>query len=148
MRIPSIMILAVAAAALAAGTATASGAKGSGFFKTQNGKIYCEWGTGARSFVVCGIRNGTLKPKPKNNCKGIDYIGGWLAMNARGRAKVQACSGDAGPFANPKQTRVLAPGKTWSGGGMSCKATASSMTCKNRSQNSFMITTAGAYKIS
>jgi len=143
VRIPSIIILALAAAALAAGSATAGGAKGSGFFKTSNGKIYCEW---ASSNVVCGIKNGKLKPAPKNNCKGIDYIGGWLAVNARGSSKVQACSGDAGPFANPAQTKVLAPGRTWSGAGMSCKATASGMTCRNKSKHGFTMTTPGPYK--
>ena len=143
MRIPSLIVLALAAAVLAAGSATASGAKGSGFFKTQNGKIYCEW---AGSNVVCGIKNGKLKPAPKNNCKGIDYIGGWLAVNARGSSKIQACSGDAGPFANPSRTSTLKSGATKRLGGTSCKATTSAMTCRNAAKHGFTINTSGTYK--
>jgi Family of unknown function (DUF6636) len=147
MRIVSLITLALAALALAASSATAGGAKAkSGFFKTQNGKIYCIWGTGARGFVVCGIRNGHLKPKPKAKCRIGDPTGGWLNFNRRGRTHIEVCSGDAGPFADPAHTRVLKAGKKWSGGGMSCTATASSMRCKNKSNHGFNITTAGAYQ--
>jgi hypothetical protein len=103
------------------------------------------WGTGVRGFVVCGIKGGHLKPKPTKKCRIGDPTGGWLEFNTRGKAKVQPCSGDAGPFANPKATRVLKAGKKWSGGGMSCTATASSMRCTNKSKHGFNITTAGAY---
>ena len=144
MRILTLISLALAAAALAAGSANAAGK--SGFFKTQNGKIYCLWGTGLRGFVVCGIKNGKLKPAPTNKCRIGDPTGGWLTFNTRGNAKVQACSGDAGPFADPAHTKVLKAGKVWTGGGMSCAATASSMTCKNKSKHGFTITTAGPYK--
>jgi hypothetical protein len=143
MRVVTVIALGLAAVALTAGTA---GAASNGFFKTQNGKIYCMWGTGVRGFVVCGIKNGHLKPKPTNKCRIGDPTGGWLAFNTRGRAKVQPCSGDAGPFADPAHTKVLKAGKTWRGGGMSCTATTSSMTCKNKSQHGFTIRTAGTYK--
>jgi hypothetical protein len=146
MRIISLITLGLAALALAASTASASGAKSSGFFKTQNGKIYCIWGTGVRGFVVCGIKGGHLKPKPTAKCRIGDPTGGWLSFNTRGRAKVQACSGDAGPFADPAHTVVLRAGKVWSGGGMTCAATTSSMTCKNKSRHGFTITTPGPYK--
>jgi hypothetical protein len=146
MRIVTLITVAVAAAALATGSATASGAKSSGFFKTQNGKIYCLWVTSGRATVVCGIKNGNLKPKPTNKCRIGDPTGGWLSINARGRARVQACSGDAGPFADPAHTKTLKAKSVWNGGGMSCAATTSSMTCRNKSQHGFMITTAGPYK--
>ena len=84
MRILSVITLGLAAVALAAGTATGAAAKSSGFFKTQNGKIYCMWGTGVRGFVVCGIRNGHLKPKPTKKCRIGDPTGGWLGFNTRG----------------------------------------------------------------
>jgi uncharacterized protein DUF6636 len=143
MRILSLISLALAAAALATGSATAAGK--SGFFKTQNGKIYCLYATGLRGVVECGIKNGSLKPKPTKKCRVGDPTGGWLAVNTRGRTQVVPCSGDAGPFANPAQTKVLAAGKKWSGGGFTCAATASSMTCKNKSKHGFTITTAGPY---
>lgn len=145
MRILPLFTVALAALALAATTASASGAKSSGFFKTQNGKIYCLWATGIRGVVECGIKNGSLKPKPTKKCRVGDPTGGWLAVNTRGRTQVVPCSGDAGPFADPAHTKVLAAGKKWSGGGFTCAATASSMTCKNKSKHGFSITTAGAY---
>jgi Family of unknown function (DUF6636) len=147
MRIVSLISVAVAAAALAAGTATATGAKSSAHFKTQNGKIYCLGSGGAGAFVYCGIKNGHLKPTPKPNCHGDDDpTGGWPNLNARGRTKIQTCSGDPGPLANPASAKVLAPGRTWSGGGISCKATASAMTCRNKSQHGFTMTSSGPYK--
>jgi Family of unknown function (DUF6636) len=146
MRIISLVTVALATAALAASAATGAGAKSSGFFKTQNGKIYCIYGTGLRGFVECGIRNGHLKPKPTNKCRIGDPTGGWLAFNTRGRSKIVACSGDAGPFADPAHTPVLKAGKTWRGGGMSCAVTTSSATCRNKSQHGFSITTPGPYK--
>jgi Family of unknown function (DUF6636) len=144
----TLITIVFAAAALAASSANASGK--SGFFKTQNGKIYCGWvyGGGPGS-VVCGIKGHLLKPKPKNNCKklGVDYVGNRIAFNATGKAKVQRCAGDAGPFADPKHTKVLKPGKTWKGGGMSCTVTKSTATCKNKSKHGFTITTPGPYQI-
>ena len=145
MRILTLISLALAAAALAAGSANAAGK--SGFFKTQNGRIYCGWGTGPNAFVVCGIKNGYLKPKPKNNCTHIAYAGNRIAFNATGKAKVERCSGDAGPFADPAHTKVLAAGKTWKAGGMSCTVTTSTATCKNKSQHGFTITTPGPFQI-
>jgi hypothetical protein len=151
MRILSLISLGLAALALAAGTASAAGK--SGFFKTSNGRIYCAWGYGSGTpgggFVVCGIKNGKLNPKPKNNCakQGVDYVGNRIAFAATGKAKVQACAGDAGPFANPKATKVLAPGKTWKGGGMSCTVTKPTATCRNKSRHGFTITTPGPYQL-
>jgi hypothetical protein len=149
LRIVSVSALLLA---LAAGSAGASGTSGkSGFFKTKNGKIYCGWvyGTGTPGSVVCGIKGGFLKPKPKNNCQKqhVDYAGNRIAFNATGKAKVQACAGDAGPFSDPTHTKVLAPGKTWKGGGMSCTVTTSTATCKNKSKHGFTNTTPGPYQI-
>jgi hypothetical protein len=146
MRTVTLIALACAAAALAAGTATGAGAKSTGFFKTQNGKIYCLWATGVRGVVECGIRNGHLKPKPTQKCRIGDPTGGWLAFNTRGRTKVVPCSGDAGPFADLAHTKTQKAGTTWRGGGMSCTFTTSSATCKNKSQHGFTITTPGPYK--
>jgi len=149
MRILTFITVALAAAAMAAGTTSAasnSTTKDSGFFKTQNGKIYCDWGTGVRGYVRCGIRNGHLKPKPTKKCRIGDPTGGWLAVNTRGRTSIQPCSGDAGPFADPAHSVVVKAGKTWRGGGMSCRATTSTFTCKNKSQHGFTITTPGPYQ--
>jgi hypothetical protein len=149
-RIVSVTALVVALTALLAGTASASGKNG--FFKTPNGKVYCAWGYGSgagQSFVVCGIKGRKLKPKPKNNCAklGVVYVGNRIAMAAKGKAHVQACAGDAGPFADPKRTKVLKAGKTWRGGGMSCTTTKSTVKCTNKSKHGFTITSLGPYQI-
>ena len=151
MRIVSLITLGLAAVALTAGTASAAGK--SGFFKTQNNKIWCGWGyggSGSPGFVVCGVKGGYLKPKPKNNCKKfhVDYVGNRIAFATKGRAAIQACAGDAGPFADPSRTKVLKAGKTWSGGGMSCTTTTSTVKCTNKSKHGFEIHSDGAYQLS
>jgi hypothetical protein len=146
MRFITLITLAFAASALAAGAASAAGKNG--FFKTADNSIWCGYGYGGgHGFVVCGVKGGYLKPKPKNNCKKfhVDYVGNRIAFESRSKAAVQACAGDAGPFANPKATKVLKPGKTWSGGGMSCKVTKSSATCRNKANHGFTISRA-SYK--
>src|SRR5262249_36079476 len=126
-------------AVVAAIAATSAAAANTGYFKTSDGSIWCVWGGG----VQCGIKNGFLKPKPKNNCKGsLDSVGNRIGFAAKGKAKVVACAGDAGPFGNPKATKVLKAGKTWKKGGMSCTARRSSMTCKNKSHHGFMVSRA------
>jgi hypothetical protein len=147
MRTVILIALAFAAAALAAGAASGAAAKSSGFFKTQNGKIYCQWSAGVRGNVECGIRNGHLTPKPTKKCRIGDPTGGWLAFNQRGKTQVVPCSGDAGPFADPAKTVTLKSGKTWSNSGMSCTATStSSLRCKNKSGHGFSLATTGVYK--
>jgi hypothetical protein len=148
MRIVTLISLGLVAAALSAGAAEAAATK-SGFFKTQNGRIYCAWAYGSGpSGLVCGIKNGKLSPKPKNNCRKfhIDYVGNRIGMASQGTPAVQACAGDAGPFANGKSTKVLKPGRTWRGGGMSCTVTSSSATCRNKSKHGFTLNTSGTYK--
>jgi hypothetical protein len=144
-RLITVAALVLAFAAASAGAASASGK--AGFFKTQNGRIYCGWGVGKQGFVVCGIKNGKLNPKPKNNCKNVDYVGNRIGFTAKSKARVQACAGDAGPFANPKATTTLAAGKTWAKGAFSCSATKSSVTCKNSAKHSFTINTNGKYTL-
>ena len=146
MKILSTIALALATAALVAGTANAGAAKNSGFFKTQNGKIYCIWGTGLRGFVVCGIKNGHLKPAADQEVQGHRPHGRLAHLQHTGQGHVQPCSGDAGPFADPAHTKVQKAGTTWRAGGMSCTFTTSSATCKNKSQHGFTITTPGTYK--
>lgn len=137
--------------ALAAGSAGAASASGkNGFLKTSDGKIYCGWGYGSgSSFVVCGLKKGFLKPKPKNNCakQGVDYVGNRIAFTGTSKAKVQQCAGDAGPFADPKATKVLPNGKTWTGGGMSCTSKATGMTCKNKKKHGFTMNKTGTYHL-
>jgi hypothetical protein len=147
MRLISLITLSLAAVALTAGTASSSGT--SGFFKTPNGKIYCGWVTGTQGSLVCGIKNHKLKPKPKNNCAklGVDYVGNRIAMSNKSKAKVQACAGDAGPFANPKATKVLKAGKAWRRGVFTCTTTISTVRCKNKAKHGFELHSNGPYQI-
>ena len=46
----------------------------------------------------------------------------------------------------PGEAVTIKAGKTWRGGGMSCTATTSSFTCKNKVRHGFTITTPGPYK--
>jgi len=136
--------------AVAAGSATAAGSAGkSGFFKTPDGKIYCGWGTGpgAKGFVVCGIWKGFLKPKPKNTCTHIDYAGNRIAFNATGKAKIERCAGDAGPFANRKGAKVIRYGAGWHMGGMSCISQRKAMQCTNKSKHGFLISAIQKYRL-
>lgn len=147
MRIVSLITLGLAALALTAGTAGAAGQ--SGFFKTPNGKIYCGWGTGSQGFMVCGIKNGFLKPKPKNNCakQHVDYVGNRVAMTNTSKGKVQQCAGDAGPFANPKATKVLKAGMTWKRGVFTCRTTLSTVRCSNKNKHGFELHSNGPYQL-
>lgn len=146
-RLITIAALVLAVAAVSSGAAGASGTNG--FFKTPNGKIYCGWGTGPQGFIVCGIKGGKLKPKPKNNCakQGVDYVGNRVAMSNTSKAHVQACAGDAGPFANPKATKVLKAGAKWKRGVFTCMTTKSTVRCKNKKKHGFELHSNGPYQL-
>jgi hypothetical protein len=143
MRILTLITVSLAAAALAASTASA---KSFGFVKTQNGKIYCQWSSGVRASVECGIKNGHLKPRPTKKCRIGDPTGGWLALNTRGKSSLVPCSGDAGPFADPAHTKVVKAGRSFKAGSITCTTTTSTVTCRNKSKHGFTITTPGPYQ--
>lgn len=144
-RIVTICVLVAGLAALTAGSANASGK--SGFIRTPDGKIYCAWSTGSQGSVVCGIWKGFLKPKPKNTCKVVDYAGNRIGFNVTGKAHIQVCAGDAGPFANRSAAKVIRYGGTWHAGGMSCISQMKAMQCKNKSGHGFLISAIQRYRI-
>jgi hypothetical protein len=145
------LMITTVALVLTASTAAAAGTSGkSGFFRTPNKSIYCGYGYGGgSSFLVCGIRKGFLKPKPKNNCAkfGVDYVGNRIGMTGKGKAHVQACAGDAGPFADPAHTKVLPYGKTWKGGPFHCKAKRTILKCRSKSGHGFSIRKNHHYRV-
>jgi hypothetical protein len=119
----------------------------SGYFKTPSGNIVCVYsiGTGSEagnSGVSCGVKTG-LKPKPPYTaaCKSarLDHNADRIRLPATGRAKAAVCSGDAGPFIGESSARVLAYGKTWSGGGVRCMSAVTGLTCRNRSGHGFFL---------
>jgi hypothetical protein len=118
-----------------------------GHFKTPSANIVCVYsvGTGSEarnSGVLCGIKTG-LKPKPPYTaeCKSarLDHNADRIGLPATGRAKAAACSGDAGPFIGESSARVLAYGKTWSGGGVRCTSAVTGLTCRNKSGHGFFL---------
>jgi hypothetical protein len=130
----------VLAALALATTAAMASSQGSGFFRSPTGNIYCLWVTGGstKPAVECGIKTG-LKPKPKNTCKHIDYVGNRIDVQSTGKAKLAICAGDAGPFADPKATKVLPYGKSVTHGGITCASKATGMTCTNKSKHGFFM---------
>jgi hypothetical protein len=135
-------ILAVAvSAALAMGASAAT--QGSGFFKTPSGKIVCGWGTGGTpsAFIECGVLPNLKPPIPKSGsaCQHLDYVGNRVGLSVTGRVQLLPCVGDAGPFGDPGHTVYLRYGKTWSGGGISCKEATSGLTCRNRDGHGFFL---------
>ena len=138
----SILVAILAFSVLAAPACGAS--RDSGFFKTPSGNIVCLYGYGKDlnpPFLECGIKSG-LKPAPPRTspaCKHLDYVGNRIGLTATGRPQPIACTGDAGPFANPAGTHVLAYTTTWRGGGFICTSRRTGLTCKNNRNHGFFL---------
>ncbi len=153
MRVRVLVVAAIAAVcvAMAAGSAGAEGDVYSGYFKTPSGSVYCDYLYGSHivakyRYVRCGFK-GQLsppEPKPKGGCpNGTDYVGNRMILMQKGRGKAQPCSGDAGPFGNPKAAFVVPYGHTWSGGGFTCKPSQHGMTCKSKDGHGFRLFKSG-----
>jgi len=142
------LIVFTSALALVLGTAASASTAKTGFFRTANKTIYCDYGYGGGAgFIECGIRNGFLMPKPKNTCTHIDYAGNRIAMTGKGKAQVVRCAGDAGPFANPKAAKSLRSGRIWKGGPFTCKIMTSAVKCHNKRGHGFYIPKGKRYRI-
>ena len=117
-----------------------------GHFKTPSGNIVCFHSPGPAdrrvTLVVCGIKTG-LRPKPPYTARcrelGLDYNADRISLEATGRASPSSCAGDAGPLLGARGARVLGYGKTWSGGGITCRSAFSGLTCRNRSGHGFVL---------
>lgn len=130
---------------------TAAGARAAlaatGFFETPSGNIVCLYGDGPgvpTAFLECGVASG-LHPAPSRNaadCKVLDYTANRVSLSPDGRATAIACSGDAGPFAAPAATPVLAYGTVWRGGGFSCLSARVGLTCRNARRHGFFLSRA------
>jgi hypothetical protein len=118
---PVVVTGALAESALAAGSAKW------GYFKTPSGNIQCDYYVG--DYVRCGIRSG-LKPAPAKRGPHC-FVPNRVELRLTGRAALAGPSscpgedeGDAGPFAGGQPggppVPVLAYGRTWRGGGVSC----------------------------
>jgi hypothetical protein len=117
-----------------------------GYFKTPSGNIVCYHSPGPVDrpvpFIGCGIRSGLKPAPPRRPCSEGGYAGDRVSMNATGRVTVPACAGDPGALVGAPTARVLGYGKTWSGGGISCRSTFAGLTCRNRSGHGFFLSRA------
>ena len=145
----SLAILAAASAAVLV-TSVALGAGGAvknGSFKTPSGNIVCGYSIppDTRDTAVgCGIASG-LKPAPRNTCKDLDYSGKRMSVRQSGKAVVDLCAGDPGPFLLTKTAPVLGYGSSWRGGGITCASRRTGVTCRNRSGHGFFMSRAHSY---
>lgn len=145
----SLTVLAVASAAIVV-TSVALGAGGAaknGSFKTPSGNIVCGHSVppDTRDTAVgCGIQSG-LKPTPRNTCTDLDYSGKRMSLRASGRAVIDLCAGDPGPFLLAATAPVLGYGSTWRGGGITCTSRRTGLTCRNRSGHGFFMSRARSY---
>jgi hypothetical protein len=142
----------VAACALVfSASAGAEGSAYSGYLKTPSGSVYCDYLYGGRivpkyRYVRCGFKGklSPQEPKPKGGCPtSTDYVGNRMIVMAKGRAHTQPCSGDAGPFGNPKAALVVPYGHTWRGGPFSCTSSKQGMTCKSDDGHGFHLVRTG-----
>ncbi|HEX6699399.1 MAG TPA: DUF6636 domain-containing protein [Gaiellaceae bacterium] len=138
-RFPLALVLASIAAAAALGTAHAARY---GSFKTPSGNIVCGYGGGS---IGCGIESG-LRPAPRNTCTDLDYSGKRLSLRTTGRAVIDLCAGDPGPFLLVDKAPVLGYGSSWRGGGITCTSRRAGLTCKNRSGHGFFMSRAHSYR--
>jgi hypothetical protein len=112
-------------------------------FRTPSGNIGCIYssGGGSRTMIRCDIRSG-LKPRPPKprNCD-LDW-GDSYEMTATGHVYV-TCHGDT---VLVPTARVLAYGRTWSRGGITCSSKAVGLRCKSRSGHGFFLSRQKSYR--
>jgi hypothetical protein len=145
------MLTVGAAAPAALPTTGASEKYKTSSFKTPSGNIVCEYffdypglpGSRPTTFIRCGIHSGLKPPPPRRSCgPDLSYVTDRFSLGATGRASADVCVGDIGPYAVEKTARVLGYGKTWRGGGLTCKSATAGLTCKNASGRGFFVSRA------
>jgi hypothetical protein len=146
----SLAVLAVASAAVLVTSVApaAGGVARNGSFKTPSGNIVCGHSVppDTRDTAVgCGIQSG-LKPTPRNTCTDLDYSGKRMSLRASGRAVIDLCAGDPGPFLLTATAPVLGYGSSWRGGGITCTSRRAGLTCRNGSGHGFFMSRANSYR--
>jgi hypothetical protein len=107
-------------------------------FRTPSGNIGCEYSAAlpgaAAPDVRCDIRSG-LRPRPHRppSCP-LDY-GDSVEIGRHGRASL-VCHGDT---AIDPQARVLAYGRTFRRGGITCTSARKGLTCSNSGGHGFFL---------
>lgn len=125
--IRAVAVCVMGSALLLPSSAFANAATG---FRTPSGNIACELYEG---ILRCDLReNQAAVPAQPADCD-LDW-GNMFSLGVRGKP-ARLCAGDT-VFANQP---VLAYGKTWNQGGLSCYSAASGLTCRNRDKRGFML---------
>jgi hypothetical protein len=116
-----------------------------GFFKTPSGNILCgfAYAQGGPAGVSCVIKSGFKPPLPPRHrgCHRAIVI----TLLATGRPKPEASTcpedefEDETPYVGDVIAKVLPYGRTWRGGGISCRSTEAGLTCRNRSGRGFFL---------
>ena len=113
-----------------------------GAFRTPSGNIVCGYtiapADGSAS-MECGIKSGLRPPPHMIHCQAGDPNDKRLSLTAKGRAMPVLCAGDPGPFLVEQKARVLAYGRSWSGGGITCTSATTGLTCRNRVGHGFFL---------
>jgi hypothetical protein len=109
-------------------------------FKTPSGNIICTY-TLARNWpaeVECGIYSGLVGARVIP-CSPGDPVTDRVALLSHGKASRVLCAGDPGPFSYRADAPVLAYGRTWRGGGLSCGSARTGLTCRSLSGHGFFL---------
>ena len=122
-------------------SAPAVAAATSGYFKTPSGNIVCYHAPGPpRAFLDCGIKSGLVPAPPRRPCQDGGYAGDRVSLQATGRVGGAHVCGRRGCAGRRKRSaRVLAYGKTWSGGGLRCTSAVTGLTCRNKNGHGFFL---------
>jgi hypothetical protein len=137
-----VVAVALAGAALVGGS---TGAATYGTFKTPSGNIVCGHSIAPPgTSIECGIKSGLKPPPARIKCTAGDPNDKRVSLRATGRAVPVRCAGDPGPLLPniAAKARVLAYGKTWRSGGISCTSRVTGLTCTNRSGHGFFLSRA------
>jgi hypothetical protein len=103
-------------------------------FRTPSKNIACAYYPASitgKAVFRCDLFSG-LKPKPARRCD-VDWTG--ASMAPRGKAG-PTCAGDT---VYDPHAPVLAYGRSWSYGGVSCTSRATGLTCRNRDGHGFFL---------
>ncbi|MEM6500545.1 MAG: DUF6636 domain-containing protein [Cyanobacteria bacterium P01_C01_bin.89] len=113
-------------------------------FTTPSGKIQCEYfnDSGLRCELTTGQNLRPLGRRP-SDCN-LDW-GGGLTLSNSGTVEV-LCAGDT--IKLPRSaSNTLAYGRSWSRGGIRCVVQRTGLTCKNRRDQGFFLSTQRWYRI-
>jgi hypothetical protein len=130
-RTPLFLVCALVVLAVSAPAVSSTGFAS---FRLPSKRIGCMYGAlpGSTPSIRCDVLGDGLHPRPKANCQG-DWVG--LALGAKGRAR-PVCAGDTA--VDPKSP-ILAYGKTWRRGPITCRSARDGLRCSSKAGHGFFL---------